>query len=353
MVARDQERGIGQPLTGPQKPASKFTCNGGDDMRRPLAHGICALLLAPALLATPVCAQNYPARPVRWILGFPGGGTSDILARSAAVKMSDSLGQQFVIDNRPGASGIIANELVAKSPPDGYTILLVSSTYANLISMKKKLPYDPAELAPVALVASVPNILVTHPNLPVANVKDLIALAKKRPGEINYGTGGAGTGPHLATELFKLMSGTNITHIPYKGTPPAVNDLLAGRVQVMFALSPVSMPHVKASKLKALAVSGAKRLPELPDTPTVAETVPGYEATTWYGVLVPRGTPKNIVDVLNRELAKALAMPDVAERLVAAGFQTETTTPEAFSRYIAAEAVKWRRVIVEAHIPMD
>jgi tripartite-type tricarboxylate transporter receptor subunit TctC len=312
------------------------------------------VLVAPLLAQSTVApAQTYPTKPVRWVLGFPGGGTSDILARSLAVKMGESLGQQFVVDNRPGASGIIANELVAKAQPDGHTILLVSSTYANLISMQKKLPYDPAELAPVALIASVPNVLATHPGLPVANVKELIALAKKSPGEINYGTGGTGTGPHLATELFKLMTGTNLTHIPYKGTPPAVNDLLAGRVQVMFALSPVSLPHVKAKKLKALAVSGSKRLAEIPQTPTVAETVPDYEATTWYGVLVPRGTAGSIVDTLNRELAKALAMPDVAERLATAGFQTETSTPQAFSKYIANETTKWARVIREANIAVD
>ena len=323
-------------------------------MIRALLSAACAIVVGFTLIAaTPALAQPYPSKPVRWILGFPGGGTSDILARSLAAKMGESLGQQFIIDNRPGASGIIANVFVTRAPADGYTILLVSSTYANLISMQKKLPYDPSELAPVALIASVPNILSTHPSLPVSSVKDLIALARKKPGEINYGTGGVGTGPHLATELFLLMTGTRMTHVAYKGTPPAVNDLLAGRVQVMFALSPVSMPHVKAGKLKALAVSGSTRLAELPNTPTVAETVRDYEATTWYGVLVPRGTPKALVDTLNRELAKALAAPDTAKRLAAVGFQTETSTPEAFSKYIESETAKWARVIKEANIPTD
>jgi tripartite-type tricarboxylate transporter receptor subunit TctC len=315
------------------------------------AYAIVLCCLPPAW--SQAQAQAYPNRPIRWVLGFPGGGTSDILARSIAVKMSEALGQQIIIDNRPGASGIIADELVSKAAPNGYTLLLVSSTYANLISMGKPLPYDPGDLTPVALIASVPNIVSTHPSLPVSGVKELIALARMKPGEINYGTGGAGTGPHLATELFRLMTGVNMTHIPYKGTPPAVNDLLAGRVQVMFALSPVAMPHVKAGKLRALAVSGSKRLPELAGVPTVAESVPGYEATTWYGVLVPRGTPRAVVDTLNRELAKALAMPDVAERLAAVGFQTETSTPEAFQKYIAAEASKWAKVIKEARIPID
>lgn len=298
-------------------------------------------------------AQAYPNRPIRWVLGFPASGASDIVARFLGVKMSEALKQQFVIDNRPGASGIIANTLVAKAPPDGYTILLVSSTYANLITLHKALPYDPGELAPVSLIASASNILSTHPSLPVSSVKDLIALAKKRPGEINYGTGGTGTGQHLATELFRLMTGINITHIPYKGAPPAVNDLIAGRVQMMFALSPVSMPHIKAGKLRALAMSGSKRLAELPTVPTVGETVDGYEATTWFGVLVPRGTPRTIVDTLNREIARVLAMPDVAERLAALGFQTQTSTPEACKKYIEAETVKWARVIKEAGIQTD
>jgi len=298
-------------------------------------------------------AQAYPNRPIRWVLGFPASGASDIVARFLGVKMSEALKQQFVIDNRPGASGIIANTLVAKAPPDGYTILLVSSTYANLITLHKALPYDPGELAPVSLIASASNILSTHPSLPVSSVKDLIALAKKRPGEINYGTGGTGTGQHLATELFRLMTGINITHIPYKGAPPAVNDLIAGRVQMMFALSPVSMPHIKAGKLRALAMSGSKRLAELPAVPTVGETVDGYEATTWFGVLVPRGTPRTIVDTLNREIARVLAMPDVAERLAALGFQTQTSTPEACKKYIESETVKWARVIKEAGIQTD
>jgi len=297
--------------------------------------------------------QNYPNKPIRWVLGFPAGGTSDILARELAFNMSKALGQQIIIDNRPGASGIIANELVAKAPADGYTILLISSTYANLLGMQKKLPYNSSELVSVALIASVPNILCTHPSLPVANVRDLVALAKKRPGEINYGTGGTGTGPHLATELFRLMTGINITHIPYKGTPLAVNDLLAGRVQMMFALSPVSMPHVKAGKLKPLAVSGSKRIAELPNVPTVAETVPGYEATVWYGVLVPQNTPRPILNTLNRELAKAIAIPEVAKQLAAVGYQTETSTPEAFAKYIESETIKWTRVFKDAQISTD
>jgi tripartite-type tricarboxylate transporter receptor subunit TctC len=189
-----------------------------------------------------------------------------------------------------------------------------------------------------------------HPSLPVKTVQDLIDLAKRRPGEINYGTGGAGTGPHLATELFRLMTGVNIMHIPYKGTPPAVNDLLAGRVQMMMALSPVAMPHVKNHKLLPLAISGKKRLSELPNVPIVADTVPSYDATTWYGVLVARGTPQALINILNREIAKAANFPEVTERLETLGFQVDTGSAEDFNRYIASETEKWRKVIAKTNI---
>ena len=305
-------------------------------------------------LAGAASAQTYPSKPIRWVLGFPAGGTSDILARAIGIKLTEAWEQQVVIDNRAGASGIIANELASKAAPDGYTILLVSSTYANLISMGKKLPYDPEQdLVPVTQLASVPNILSTHPSLAVKTVKDLIALAKAKPGQINYGTGGTLTGPHLATELFRLMTNIDIVHVPYKGTPPAVNDLLGGRMQMMFALSPVAMPHVKAGKLRGIAVSGSKRLPELPNVPTVAETVPGYEATTWYGLMVPRGTPKPVIDKLNGEFNKVLAMQDIIGRMTAAGFQAGGGSPEEFTRYMKAEVAKWSKVIKAANIPVD
>ena len=305
-------------------------------------------------LAGAASAQTYPSKPIRWVLGFPAGGTSDILARAIGIKLTEAWEQQVVIDNRAGASGIIANELASKAVPDGYTILLVSSTYANLISMGKKLPYDPEQdLVPVTQLASVPNILSTHPSLAVKTVKDLIALAKAKPGQINYGTGGTLTGPHLATELFRLMTNIDIVHVPYKGTPPAVNDLLGGRMQMMFALSPVAMPHVKAGKLRSIAVSGSKRLPELPNVPTVAETVPGYEATTWYGLMVPRGTPKPVIDKLNGEFNKVLAMQDIIARMTAAGFQAGGGSPEDFTRYMKAEIAKWSKVIKAANIPVD
>lgn len=299
-------------------------------------------------------AQNYPTKQVRWILGFPAGGTSDVLARAIAPKLNVMWKQQIIVDNRPGASGIIANSMVATAPPDGHTMLLISSTYANLIAMGKKLPYDPyQDLVAVALLTSVPNVLTVHPSLPVKSVKDLISLAKSKPGQINYGTGGSMTGPHLATELFKLMTKTDMMHIPYKGTPPAVTDLLAGRVQVMMALTPVVMPYLTTGRLRSIAVSGAKRIPELPDVPTVAETVPEYDATTWYGLLMPRGTPPAIIQKINSDVGKTLEMPDVIQQLAAVGFQVTFSTPQQLTSFIQKEAETWKRVIVEAKIPLD
>lgn len=321
-------------------------------MRRYVSLAIAGAAIAIASM--PNAAQNFPTKPVRWVLGFPGGGTSDVLARAVAPKLNEMWGQPVVIDNRPGASGIIANSLVAGASPDGHTMLLVSSTYANLIAMGKKLPYDPyRDLVPVALLTSVPNVLSVHPSLPVKTVKDLISLAKSKPGQINYGTGGSLTGPHLATELFKLMTKIDMLHIPYKGTPPAVTDLVAGRVQVMMALTPVVMPHLKSGRLRSIAVSGAKRIPELPDVPTVAETVRGYDATTWYGLLMPRGTPTAIIEKINQDIGKVLEMPDVVQRLAAVGFQVTFSTPPDLTKFIRNEADTWKRVITEAKIPVD
>jgi len=306
-----------------------------------------------AFAASPGGAQNYPSKPVRWILGFPAGGTSDLVGREIAPRLTKLWGQQVIVDNRPGASGIIANSLGAAAPPDGYTMLLISSTFANLIAMNKKVPYDPyRSFVPVTVIAEVPNILSVHPSLPVKSVKDLVALAKARPGDINYGTGGALTGPHLATELFRLKTGINIVHIPYKGTPNAVTDLIAGRVPVMFALTPVVLPHIRSGKVRGIAVSGSKRIPDLPELPTVAETIAGYEATVWYGLLMPRGTPPAIINKLNRDFHKVLSMPDVIKRLGSVGFLVHVSTPEGLVQFIKSNAEKWTKVIHDAHIPV-
>lgn len=316
--------------------------------------GMVVLAAGAAMAAMPSAAQNYPAKSVRWVLGFPGGGSSDAIARIVAPRLNEMWGQPVVVDNRPGASGVIANTLVAEAAPDGHTLLMVSSTYANLIAMGKKLPYDPfVSLLPVTLLTSVPNVLSVHPSLPVKSVGDLVALARSRPGQINYGTGGALTGPHLHMELFKMMTKTDMLHIPYKGTPPAVTDLIAGRVQVMMALAPVAMPHLKSGKLRGIAVSGAKRIGELPDVPAVAESVAGYEATTWYGLLVPRGTPPAIINRINQDVGKVVRMPDAVKRLQSLGFQVTTSTPQELTSFIRSQAETWGRVIREARIPVD
>ncbi len=315
---------------------------------------ITALTSLLALQATPSISQTYPAQTVRWILGFPAGGSSDILTRAVSMKLSESWGQSVVIDNRPGASGVIANAAVAKAPPDGYTLLLVSSTFANLIAMGKKTPYDPFnDLEPVAQLAAVPNVLSVHPSLPVKNIKELIAVAKSKPGQINYGTGGTLTGPHLATELFKLNTKTDMAHVAYKGTPPAVIDLVAGRVQFMMALTPVVMPHLKSNRLRAIAVSSARRIAELPDVPVVADTVPGYEALNWYGVMMPKNTPRAIIGKVNADIGRVLAMPDVIQRLADAGFHVTFSSPEGLAQFVRKEADIWKRVITEAKIPVD
>lgn len=315
---------------------------------------ITALTSLLALQATPSISQTYPAQTVRWILGFPAGGSSDILTRAISMKLSESWGQSVVIDNRPGASGVIANAAVAKAPPDGYTLLLVSSTFANLIAMGKKTPYDPFnDLEPVAQLAAVPNVLSVHPSLPVKNIKELIAVAKSKPGQINYGTGGTLTGPHLATELFKLNTKTDMAHVAYKGTPPAVIDLVAGRVQFMMALTPVVMPHLKSNRLRAIAVSSARRIAELPDVPVVADTVPGYEALNWYGVMMPKNTPRAIIGKVNADIGRVLAMPDVIQRLADAGFHVTFSSPEGLAQFVRKEADIWKRVITEAKIPVD
>jgi tripartite-type tricarboxylate transporter receptor subunit TctC len=315
---------------------------------------IVALTGLLTLHASPLISQTYPSQTVRWILGFPAGGSSDILTRAVGMKLGEIWGQSVVVDNRPGASGVIANAAVAKAPPDGYTMLLMSSTFANLIAMGTKTPYDPFnDLVPVAQLAAVPNVLSVHPSLPVKNVRELIAVAKSKPGQINYGTGGTLTGPHLATELFKLNTKTDMAHVAYKGTPPAVIDLVAGRVQFMMALTPVVMPHLKSSRLRAIAVSSTRRIAELPDVPAVADTVPGYEALNWYGVMMPKNTPRAIAGKVNGDIGRVLALPDVVQRLADAGFHVTFSSPEGLTQFVRKEADVWKRVIAEAKIPVD
>ncbi len=291
--------------------------------------------------------QAYPAKPVRVISGFPPGSGADITARVIGVKLYEATGQQFFVDNRPGAGSNIAAEIAAKSPPDGYTLFI--GTVANTINatLYSKLPFDFArDFAPVALATAAPNVLVVHPSVPVKSVKELVALAKSRPGQLNFASAGTGTAPHLSGELFNAMAGVKMTHVPYKGSPPAVLDLVAGSVDVMFSPASSVLPHVKSGRLRALAVTTAARLPSLPELPTVAESgLKGYETITWFGFVAPAKTPPAIVARLNAEIVKALALPDVRSQFELQGIEIVGGTPERFADYIREEIAKWARVI--------
>ena len=301
-------------------------------------------------------AQAWPTKPIRMIIPFPPGGTTDILGRVAAQKLGEALGQQVVPDNRPGASGNIGTELVAKAAPDGYMLLTApGSTLTIHPSLYAKLGFDPMrDFAPITIIAAVPNILVVHPSLPVRSVKELIALAKARPGQLNYASTGSGQSTHLSMELFKTMAGVKITHVPYKGSAPAVTDLLGGHVSLMFDNMPSALPHVKAGKLRALAVSSLKRSPVAPEIPTVAESaLPGFEVSVWFSVLAPAATPKTIVDRMNQILVKALQSPDVRERLASQGAEPVGNTPEQFTQVMKRDLAKWAKVVKDADIKLD
>ncbi len=311
--------------------------------------------LASALFQTGaiVAAQDYPGRPIRLIVGYPPGGGTDIVGRMMAQKLSETLGQNVVVDNRGGATGNIGTELAAKALPDGYTLLMgnVAPNAIN-VSLFKHLPFDPVrDFAPVSLVASTPNILVANLALPVMSVQDVIALAKAKPGTLNFPSAGVGSSSHLAGELLKILARIDMVHVPYKGGGPALIDVLSGQMQIMFATMPAAMPHAKSGKLRPIAVTSDKRSRTLPELPTIAETgVAGYEASTWYGMLAPAQTPRPIVNRLHREVVKTLAAPEMRERLFAQGFEPAGNTPEEFGAYIKSEIAKWARVIKDAGI---
>jgi len=307
---------------------------------------ILALILACAAL--PALAQTYPTKPVRFIVPFAAGGGSDLVARTVAQKLTEALGQTVVVDNRTGAAGSIGAELAAKSPPDGHTLLLGSNgPLAINPHLYPKLPYDAVrDFAPVALVTVMPFLFVTHPALPVRSVKDLIALAKSRPGQLNYGSPGNGSTTHLANELLKSMTGISVTHVPYKGVAPAATDLISGQTQMMSGDFSTLLPHVKSGRMHALAVTSERRSSLLPGMPTIAESgVPGYEASGWFGVLVPAGTPATIVERLNNTIAKGLAAADARERLGALGGEVASGSPEQFAAHVRRESAKWGKVI--------
>ncbi len=302
--------------------------------------------LALAMACAGAAAQSYPAKAVRIVVGYPPGGPTDVLARIVAQKLTESWGQQVLVDNRPGASGMIGAEVTVRAAPDGYTLLMVPVTYAVTPSLYPKMSYDAVkDLAPVAQVAAAPFILVVHPTLPVKTVKDLIALARSRPAQLNYASASTGGMPHLAGELFNTMTGVKMVHIPYKGAAPATTDLLAGQVQLMFNKMLSAMPQVKNGRLRAIAVTSTKRSAAVPELPAIAETVPGYEASGWYAALAPAATPRELITRLNNDMNRVMKMPDVMQRLAGDGVEAVGTTPEQFGAYLRAEITKWGKVV--------
>ena len=308
-----------------------------------------------AVLAITAAAQDYPHKPIRLIAPFSPGGATDVLARIVGQKMNGRLGQPVVVENRVGAGGNIGAELVAKAASDGYTLLMGGVPHAIGASLYAKLGYDMVkDLVAVAEVASFPSVIVLHPSLPAKSVRDLIALAKARPGQLNFGSAGNGSPNHLALELLDTMAGVKMTHIPYKGSGQVVGDLIAGQLQLASMGLPIAMPHVQAGKLRAIAMTGAARSPLLPHIPTVAEAgLAGFDVTSWYGVFGPAALPREIVVRLNAEIGSAITAPDLKERLTALGAEPSVKTPEQFARYVRDEIVKWARVVKDSGARLD
>ena len=305
------------------------------------------VLIAASLCAASNCAlaQNYPSRPARMVVPWTAGGTADLMARISSQKFSESFGQQFVVDNRPGAGGLIGTEQVAKAAPDGLTLLLATTAPNSVApSLYAKLPFDPVkDFASVSLMATTCYVLSVHPSMPVSNARQLVALAKARPGQLTFSSPGSGTPNHLSGEMLKMLTGIDMQHVPFKGSAQAISDVIGGQIAMSFENIVVASPFVKNGRLKALGVTSAKRASALPSVPTMAESgVPGFEAVGWFGLVVPARTPRMIVNRLNTETVKAANAPEVRERLTAVGFDVVTSTPEAFARYIRSEVIKWR-----------
>ena len=313
-----------------------------------LAAGLC-VLLAPSLAS----AQNFPDHTIRLIVPFPPGGPNDIIARVVAQKMQEQLKQTIVIDNRGGQGGVLGTDLVAKAKPDGYTIAVASAGALAISPSMEKVAYETLkDLAPVTLVAKVPEMLVVAENVPAKNMAELVALAKKQPGKLNFASSGPGSLPHLAGELFKLTAKIDIVHVPYRGAAPAVNDLLGGQVQMVFLDLPVLLPQVKAGKLKPIAVGAEKRVPTLPDVPTTGEAgMPSLLTENWYGMVAPAGTPKDVVATLNKAAVAAMKDPDVVAKLSSQGAILVGDTPDEFRTFIGTETAKWAKVIKDAGVP--
>lgn len=312
-----------------------------------------SLLTVPGAVAPVVRAAEYPLRPIRVIVPFPAGGNADILARIMAQKMSEAWKQTVVVDNRAGAAGIIGAEAVAKSAPDGYTLLMgTTGTQTTNPAVYSKLPYDSLrDFAPVSNFADSPFLLVTHPSLPVRTVKEVIALAKARPGQLHYASFGPGSSAHLVGEMLRSTARIEIVHVAYKGGPPALADLIGGHIEMMFNLLPIVVPHVKSGRLRAIAVTASKRAPALPDVPTFAEAgIPDFEAASWYGVLAPAGTPKEIIARLSSEISRILSLADVRQRLAAEGAEPIGNTPEQFAEQIRRDLARWANIARDARV---
>ena len=313
-----------------------------------LPAAVVILLVAPAMQA-----QEFPTKPIRIVVpSSPGGGT-DILARQLAVKLTERWGQQVVVDNRPGAGQMIGISLVAKSPPDGYTLVMTATPLALNTALYRKLPYDPIrDFAPITQIAAMPNLLVAHPALPARNVKQLIALAKSRPGEVAYGSSGFGTGPHLSMELLNYMAGITLQHVPYKGSAPGLLDTISGHVHLLMSTLLPPLPHLKTGRLRALGVTSARRVSSLPDVPTVIEGgVAGYDVVGWYGVVAPAGTPQPVITKLHKDFVAAIHTPETREKLAADGAEAVGSKPEEFSALIKSEIDRWTKVVEAAKIP--
>ena len=307
--------------------------------------------------SAPAFAQGYPEKPIRIVVGFVPGGTTDILAREIGARIQESWGRAVVVDNRPGAGGNISHEVVAKAPPDGYSLLLATNAFAINPALYSKLPYNVfTDFAPITFMGSVANIIFAHPSLPAKTMKELTALAKAKPGQVTYGSGGVGTSPSLAVELFKSQAKVDVTHVPYKGVPPVVQSVMTGELALGVASVPsAGLPdHVKSGRLRGLAVTGAKRSKAVPDVPTMIESgFPGFDVVIWYGMLAPAGTPPDVIAKLNKEVIRVLGLPAVRDRMAVFDFDISTGTPSEFAAYIKTEVAQWAKVVKQAGIKID
>ncbi|MBS1217392.1 MAG: Uncharacterized protein H6R21_525 [Proteobacteria bacterium] len=326
-------------------------------MKTPAVKNLLAatLLFSAVMCSAPLSAQPYPAGPVRIVVPFPAGGGVDSMGRIFGQKLSEALGKPVVIENRAGANGMIGSEIVAKSPKDGYTLLVNGANFVTTPSLYKNVTYDPVkDFDPVSLLAHAPNVLVVHPSLPAKNVRELIAFAKARPGQLNYASSASGSTPHLAAELFKTLTGTNLIHVPYRGTGPAITAIISGEVSVMFMPALAAIPYVQNGRLRALGVTTLERLPALPELPTVAEAgLKDYQSSQWYGVLAPVGTPATALETLNGHAARIMQSADMKERMKNSGSVAVGSTRQAFAAHLQSEFTKWARIIKASGAKVD